>query len=744
IKELEKFIKDIFQKNDFTFGRDRSEQYLNEYLKEESVKSYGGQLYNLKLIKNEAIKSSEFLLKKEYSEKETKSAEKIQKIFKLKSLYKKFVNNPSKTYKTFSNDKLANEMFGKHIATISTSDNQIKVPDYITTDQYLDYHRSAYSAKQQTFHTTNLRILSDPSKITTLGVTLSNWQGAIERTKNDRMQNTQTKDAEDILKQYAKTSQQILSSEELKKLKAISFYKFNFSLHAQEVHEMIIKVCNHIENNGLNNIQNENSNRIRDNIARLHMFLTMLVTLHNNNHIKFTAMLEPVIHELSILVYEITNINSTPFITHQEFNQAIKKEFLEENGTAKINKKYENISASGYTANSGMHAYTVGLYISKIILNNNDENKTLYSFKEYGKDHYYETENIANSLGIPKNDNSPNIHIVNGSVMNGFTPYTRGVDINKFIGNLLEEGMFRNNKHNIIVLDNTNANYDNLKLDDETQILIDKGLLTIVVWESWQKMGILGTDQAQYGRVVVLSSKSILEKKLDSINQEAEKDIIKLDMQIGALFQICRKQHNKYRELNFKNGETLRSKIGVNSSEMHQIGPFLVNNDIKKVLKVYKPAFIRNSFGFNFISIVGSRISAGTEANIDIKIFSSVLKKLIKNTADNQEKIICLNNLIYELNNYFSTLKINSLSDSKLEIIELMSYLSLVQMVIQYPRYYNLKNKLNNDNIIKICDQFLKEHNKKHYNELIYKYLEGSKKSLSIIANLKLKLRKDN
>jgi hypothetical protein len=757
IKELEDFIRNLSLQNDYTLGVGRSKQYLNEYLTKNSVKSFGsGQFYNLKLIKKKAIETSKILLENNYDNQQINSIKKIKKVYKLKSLYKNFVNNPISTYKNFSNDKLANEMFGKHIAAISKSIKQdgeiydinlMPVPDYITTDNNLNienlYHRSSTFAKMQHFNTTKFIKLSNKLNINNTGITLSKWQHTIKSIKNDRIQNTQTKDAKNILKEYAQQAEQILDSEELKKLKilTISCKELNFSLHAQELYAMITKVCNYLKIQNLDNLENETKIRIQDNIARLHMFLTMLVTLHNYNHIKFTAILEPIIHELSILIHEIININKKPFITYEEFNKSIDNEFLSENGILKINRKYNKISICGFPANSGMHAHTLGLYISKNILNIDHTNKTEYSFKEYGNDHYYETiDTNADILEISKGDKFPSIHIVNGSIMNGFNLYTNGIDLNKFVNSLFEDGIFNNNRHNVIILDSTNSDYNNLKLDDKIQSLINDELLSIIIWESWQKMKLLGTDQAQFGRVVVLSAKDILDEKLKSITQLVDTDIIKLDMQIGLLFQVCRKEYNKYCKFNFENGETLRSKTWVDSMEMYQVGPFLTNKSINRVLRLYNPIFRRSSFGFNFVSVSNNRVSAGSEPNIDIKIFSSVLNKLIKNTNNNYKKIVCLNNLVQELNYYFSELKIDLFLISQIEIIELISYLFLVQIIIEDRQYQSLKNKLNNNNILNICNQFLKC-SKDNYHKLITHYLNRSKKTLSIITNLKIKLR---
>ncbi len=53
-------------------------------------------------------------------ETESKAATKIQKMYQLKKLWEKFTSNPD-YYHDFTNDKIANKMYGKHVAGIMVS-----------------------------------------------------------------------------------------------------------------------------------------------------------------------------------------------------------------------------------------------------------------------------------------------------------------------------------------------------------------------------------------------------------------------------------------------------------------------------------------------------------------------------------------------------------------------------------------------------------------------------------------------
>ncbi len=761
INELEKFIQVYFLKKDFSLNTG-NESYLNIY-KYAAASPLINPKFDLTALRKKALEPSLFIQNKQYDLEDNEAAVKIQHIFKLNLLWQSLLIKPQETYRTFSNDKIATEMFGKHVA--NSNDKKLN-HNFITTDLLsarVKYYREWDGNKNSTFN----MMPNDQEleiEVSAKGTGNTQWQNIIAEFGIDRYENTKTQKAIDILSRYAKNGEAILKSKELAKLKQVSSQNkssLNFSLHAQEIYAIIVKVCSHPSLKLLDSQVPNIKTRIEDNLARLHMFLDILVNLHYNNHIKFTAMLEPIVHELSLLVYEITTeLTSKPIVTYEEFNQAVQNEFLgEAGGIFAINQENDQIGVNGYPANSGMHANTLGLHLINKILDINDANANEHIFWEYNQEYeqYHEIngtrEIILGGLTVRVNEDPtlPDIHAVNGSVLDGFSKYTHGVvNLREFVEKLLAKNSFHNNRHNVIFLDTTNSDYNNIKLDDKTQKLVNQGSLTIILWESWQKMGLLGTDQAQYGRVIVLSSKSHLQK-LEPIKQLAEKDIIRLDMQIGALFQVSRKYHNKYREINFNNGKKMRDIVMAdNPVERAKIGPFLTESSLSLVLDIYPsfPIYCRDSFGFNYVtfteSLFGFRVSAGSEPIIDIEIMSIALKKLVENTEGKsyKDKTKYLSELIDNLNDYFSKLNDKLIDFSKEEIKELISCLLLTQVVVDDGKYeLALLNKLNNVNIIKICNMLLREKNNKVYNKLVNEYLEGSTKSISIITNLKSSLQ---
>ncbi len=869
IEVVENFIKRNFNQQDFSFSND-TEKYLNEYISDRGgvIESYGGSTYDLRLIKikvNECFSSQSQIHNDTLTDEQKPAYKKIQQMYKLKRLRRQFSSNPD-LYKQFTTDRIGVDMFGRHIAAVGIRQNNTLVRKnnkYISrdTNYQSSYARNSVMRPIGDFHTSpGLPINTIPGF--RLGLTLSRWQEAIQRSnKNGRQyQLSKSEYATSILRQFTSSTEMLLKSDEFKKLGELTLRKnSNFSLHASEISHIMISVCSHDSLSNLGDLHLEDTNRIRDNIARLHMFLSMLVSLHNNNYAEFTAMLEPVLHELSLLVYEITQITKLPLVNHKEFIRTLKDELLgtghnvelvtdkslkyksnrigielcpaidqfedgeefksyeitnllnynlyfysdtkqnrllintmklydfphseltgnsenditiiksyldnyglesyqlseQSKGNLNLNKKaFSDIDVIGYPANSGMHAHTLGLLISKLILGVNNKNKDQFSFDEPNiNQQYHETEDTrSHILGLRKND-KPDIHIINGSVMNVFTPYIQGNSINEYVKKQQQDEKL-DKPHNVIVIDNTNADYHNLQLDENVQSLINEGKLTLIFWESGQKFGLLGTDQAQYGRVFVVTKKENL-AKLDQLNAAAELDIIKLDQQIGSLLQ-GRLQRNQYQRFNFENGKTLRDMIPGNQDNQ-QVGPFLVNKKVNQALRIYQTPFMqsRNSFGFNYMTNLGRRrISAGSEQNIDIKISGLMLKKIVDHTEHYEvlsDGIIyrSISKMVNTLNDYFSEINIDNVTNmSKDEVLELMAYLSLAQIVMYQPSYNKLGIKLNQKNVITICDKLLtglnKNEDKKEYDRLIKIHLDGSKKCFSVISDLKRCLTNNN
>jgi hypothetical protein len=136
--------------------------------------------------------------------------------------------------------------------------------------------------------------------------------------------------------------------------------------------------------------------------------------------------------------------------------------------------------------------------------------------------------------------------------MDGLTP---GADINQFIRKKIIDA--KRTKPVTLILDATTTLYKNLKLDPEAKALVESGQLSIIVFESHQKFGLLHTDQAQYGRVFGwCSNKNHDKKKLAQIQADARVDFDEhVDMRIGAHISVCCKHIlEKIKQQHFTNG----------------------------------------------------------------------------------------------------------------------------------------------------------------------------------------------
>lgn len=519
----------------------------------------------------------------ETTEKREKAAKRIQESYRQLRMWNKFVENP-RHYDELSNDKIGQQMFGKHIASFFKQDLVDTGASFVTTQINKQYHRSENSAitaddfhsfpQENLSHLMQNKSTHDTAMVTQLGITRSLWRETLSSQLKNRIAHSMTPNGRQTLSAYAQTADALLSCRELNRLQHLAADKrFNFSLHAQELHTMIGRVLSAV--NQLGPLDLTDQQRIQDGIARLHFFLTLLVKFNNCTHTKFAAIFEAVIHEVSLLALDCMLLNH-PIVSHAEFAQSVSDEMLGKEGKPGIlgvpNKTQTEPSAlrvCAYPANSGMHAHSLALLLCGELLGQEKSSSSFYAYSNNeNKNHYYETnptrEPLLESLGIKENKTSPNVHVLNGSVMNGFTPYTAGESLNQFVSQLnLGEASSSSSHppHHIVVIDITTTDYKNLKLKDKTKAAIESGQLSVVFWQSWQKVGLLGTDQAQFGRAFVLTNPTH-QAKLAKMDDAASKDMSEhIDMQIGALFQVSREQSGAYQDFNFLNGQLLRTII---------------------------------------------------------------------------------------------------------------------------------------------------------------------------------------
>lgn len=159
--------------------------------------------------------------------------------------------------------------------------------------------------------------------------------------------------------------QQAISSIGLNERNKSTKLGLNFNLHAEQVFFSIKQICHHPALEKLDSLlMIKDLHRIENNIARLHLFLDILVRLHNYNHVNFTSIVEPIIHELTLLTYEINQISQIPIVDYSLFLKSLRYEFNNYDTAL-----FPNITILGFPANSGMHSHFLATKIAKKILN---------------------------------------------------------------------------------------------------------------------------------------------------------------------------------------------------------------------------------------------------------------------------------------------------------------------------------------------------------------------------------------
>lgn len=454
---------------------------------------YSNQISNTTITSHQELISSS-TLNPEIENKDIKyfsAVASVQHIIRLKSLWNRFLRNP-KIYAQFCDDKIAKKMFGQHIARVLYSNVSIlhKVTmGLISTAKANDpeYHRLGTEDDEKEIFS---MIPNDPNIDPSLeGTRKTPWQQAISSIGlNERNKSTMSEYGISILAKYAKSPKELLSSKELVRLRYIiqksKKLGLNFNLHAEQVFFSIKQICHHPALEKLDSLlMIKDLHRIQNNIARLHLFLDILVRLHNYNHVNFTSMVEPIIHELTLLTYEINQISQIPIVDYSLFLKSLRYEFNNYDTAL-----FPNITILGFPANSGMHSHFLATKIAKKILNISPNNQHLFGFYEHSNQ-YYEThdENLRYKiLEINAQEkHSSQIHFINNSVMNGFTPYISEVNLAEIIKDLFAVNKLLQPK--VLIIDNTNASSSVINLDSAILSLIESGALSLIYWESWQK-----------------------------------------------------------------------------------------------------------------------------------------------------------------------------------------------------------------------------------------------------------------
>ncbi|MBV8801961.1 MAG: hypothetical protein JO131_03155, partial [Gammaproteobacteria bacterium] len=291
----------------------------------------------------------------------------------------------------------------------------------------------------------------------------------------------------------------------------------------------------------------------KNSLKRMYTFLSIGLNFYKKNYPRFAMITYGIIHEMTAILCKMQPLHNV--INYSKFKQAAEENAISyfhiENKSFGEDCKYRSIALP---ANSGMNAHVIAIKLAKqMTVDGKKVNDEVYRTGPF----YYEFDNINDSI---TDDKSAYIYLVSsGSIMSAKLDTTiPGVDINKIIKKriLLDE-----KKPVTLVIDCTSGLYKYLKLEPEIQRWVIRGMLSIIVYESHQKFGLLHTDQAQYGRVFGLCSKEhFSEDFIKELERNAAIDIENIpDMAIGAFIDIaCGDVLEKIKEQHFLNGDVFR------------------------------------------------------------------------------------------------------------------------------------------------------------------------------------------
>lgn len=283
-------------------------------------------------------------------------------------------------------------------------------------------------------------------------------------------------------------------------------------------------------------------------IKRVAVIGNMTLQFYPKNYEKFSFFVYVIVHEISLaLSIENEKKKQDRFLAFEQeaFNTCLQ--------VLNLDSACENTHhLLALPSNSGMHANLLSLHLA-IMRPDNTKN----SLQLIG-DQYFETEYLHRQFPINQHGNV--ISFCAGPIVSAsqhrVSDY-QGLDINDVIyRNIIER---ETGTHITLIVDATSALYATLGLNAQSKRLISTGQLSIIIFESHQKFGLLHTDQAQYGRVfAILSKVAYTETYIASRRVLAQQDFLScLDMRIGTFINTAVPMSilEKIKEQHFRNGE---------------------------------------------------------------------------------------------------------------------------------------------------------------------------------------------
>lgn len=286
-------------------------------------------------------------------------------------------------------------------------------------------------------------------------------------------------------------------------------------------------------------------------IQRMALIIDIATTFYANNYPRFSFCVYAIIHEISLALAAIDN--------HEYFDELFCQFWDESKYTlfkslGLNEQEQQQIFFIATPAMAGTNAHAIALRLAQKMKTNSGETLAIKVFEPS----YFEFQNMRISTN---NVDADIFAITTGAVVNeqGITP---GIDINLFVRRHIINA--NRTRPATLLIDASTTLYKNLYLNDETKALVAAGQLSIIVYESHQKFGLIHTDQAQYGRMFAICSNQSFEySMLEEIKTNAQYDFNShLDLRIGAFINIhCSEVLEEIKQQHFSNGALMRNLL---------------------------------------------------------------------------------------------------------------------------------------------------------------------------------------
>ncbi len=374
------------------------------------------------------------------------------------------------------------------------------------------------------------------SYVSVHGLLASPWELALNSLNMDmkaRLPNT----TRSLAKHLPNSLTELLTSDLFKQLKTIAHDTSYPTHHLAKCLMRLLK--------GLPETEDES-------IQRIATLLDATNTIYANNYSKYAFCVYTITHEISIILLQ-QHSNKFADISFTEFTNECKQTFLSAYGLQLSDLNHSEYIA--IPATCGSNAYVTALDIARKMKTPTGNPPQM----KYCNPLYFEFEKITDSVTSYK---SADIFIISAGPMVTLDGLTPGIDINQFVKRHIIDAQV--SKPITLVVDTTTTLYKNLALTTEVKNLVKTGQLSIILFESNQKFGLLHTDQAQYGRVFgIYGAQHYPHTLMKQCHQNATLDFQDhLDMRIGAYISTqCRDLLEDIKQAHFHNGALFQDML---------------------------------------------------------------------------------------------------------------------------------------------------------------------------------------